>query len=223
MRAIVVAGSPEARLPVRVQPANDDLLIAVDLGGSHCLHWGWQPAAVIGDLDSLPAHDEAVLRARGCRFVTAPVRKDETDLELALDFAVQAGATEIVIVAGWGGRIDQSLANILLLTRPNLVGRAVRLAEGLQTVHLAQPGQPVCIDGQAGDVLSLIPVGDEVDGVEVEDVEWPLYGESLALGSTRGISNVVTGSATRVHVARGRLLVIHTSGDPARPDRASFA
>ncbi len=214
MRAIVVAGSPQPESPGTVQPADDDLLIAVDLGGSHCLRWGWQPSVVIGDLDSLPARDAATLRARGSRFITAPTRKDETDLELALDFAVQAGAREIVIVAGWGGRIDQSLANVLLLTRPNLRGLAVRLAEGYQTVRLVQPDQPVWIKGQVGDVLSLVPVDGNVDGVAVDAVEWPLHGEPLPLGSTRGISNVLTGGEVGVRVARGRLLVVHS----ARPE-----
>ncbi len=209
MRAIIVAGSPEAQLPVNIRPADGDLLVAVDLGGSHCLRWGWQPAVVIGDLDSLPASDEAVLRAMGCRFITVPVRKDETDLELALDHAVQAGASEIVIVAAWGGRIDQSLANVLLLTRPTLTGRDVRLVEGRQTVRLAQPGRPAWIEGLPGDVLSLVPVGGDADGVEVDDVEWPLHGESLALGVTRGVSNVLTGRAVRVRVRSGMLVVTH--------------
>lgn len=212
MRAIIVAGSPQTEPPPRLQPAAGDLLIAVDLGGSHCLHWGWQPGVVIGDLDSLPAADEAVLRTRGCRFITAPARKDETDLELALDYAVQAAVGEIIILGAWGGRIDMSLANVLLLTRPNLAGVLVRLVEGPQTVYLAQPGQPVCVEGQPGDLLSLIPVGGDAMGVSVGGVEWPLHGDRLPLGIARGVSNVLTGSSARVAVGGGQLLVVHTAG-----------
>ncbi len=213
MRAIIVAGSPQSEPPRRLQPAAGDLLIAVDLGGSHCLHWGWRPSLVIGDLDSLPAADEAVLRARGCRFLTAPVRKDETDLELALDYAVQAAVGEIIILGAWGGRVDMSLANVLLLTRPDLTGVPVRLVEGLQTICLVQPGQPVCIEGQPGDLLSLIPVGGDATDVSVGDVEWPLHGDRLPLGIARGVSNVLTGSSARVAVGGGRLLVVHTAGE----------
>lgn len=211
MRAIIVAGSPQTQPALCVQPTADDLLIAVDFGGSHCLHWGWQPDMVIGDLDSLPAADEAVLRARGCRFITVPARKDETDLELALDFAVQAAVGEIIILGAWGGRVDMSLANVLLLTRPGLAGLPVRLVEGQQTICLVQPGHPVCVEGQPGDLLSLIPVGGDAVGVTVEDVGWPLHGDSLPLGIARGVSNVLTGSSARVAVGGGRLLVVHTA------------
>ena len=216
MRAIVVAGSPQAQPPILVQPAVDDLIIAGDLGGSHCLRWGWRPAVVIGDLDSLPAVDEALLRALGCRFVTAPTRKDETDLEMALDYAVQAGAHEIIVLAGWGGRIDQTLANVLLLARPGLAGLAVRLVEERQAVRLVRPGQPACIEGQVGDVLSLVPVSTDVTGVAVQGVEWPLVGEPLPLGTTRGISNVLTRAAVQVQVQEGLLLVVHTAAPGAQ-------
>jgi thiamine pyrophosphokinase len=57
-----------------------------------------------------------------------PPAKDETDLELALLLAVEQGFNrEIWLFGLLGGRLDQTLANVLLLTHPALANTAVTL------------------------------------------------------------------------------------------------
>ena len=82
---------------------------------------------MIGDMDSLSDEDRARLEARGCRFVEHPRAKDETDLELALTYAVQEGAREIVILGALGGRLDHLLANLAAAGLAR-AGRASRCA-----------------------------------------------------------------------------------------------
>ena len=89
--------------------------------------------------------------------------KDETDLELALLYAVEQDADPIIILGALGGRLDQTLANILLLTIPALIGRDVRLIDGPQTAFVVR--EQATIHGKAGDTVSLIPLGGAASGV----------------------------------------------------------
>ena len=209
MRAIVVAGSPEVKRPPDLRPEPRDLIIGVDLGAAHCLRWGWRPSLVIGDLDSLPPTAQTILADQGSPFIVMPTRKDETDLELALNHVLQAGADPIVIVGGLGGRIDHTLANLLLLTRADLAGRDVCMVDGRQTVRVLRPGHPLTLAGRPGDTLSLIPIGGDAAGVTAQSVEWPLTAATLPLGVARGVSNVFHGPTAALHIEHGLLLVVH--------------
>jgi len=163
MRAIIFANG-EFNDPESVQCLlhPDDLVIAADGGTHHALAVGVTPRAVIGDLDSLSPDDLAQIEAAGTRTQRFSARKDETDLELALQFAAREGASEIVILAALGGRLDQTIANLLLLALPELDGLDVRVVEGAQEAFLIR--EETLIEGQPGDTVSLIPLGGDAVG-----------------------------------------------------------
>jgi thiamine pyrophosphokinase len=194
----------------------DDRIIAADGGTHHALAAGAIPHVVIGDLDSLSPGEQARVERAGSRVIRFSPRKDETDLELALQHAVREGATEIVILAALGGRLDQTIANLLLLALPELRGLDVRIVEGAQTAFLIR-GDGGCdgrhksfIEGQPGDTVSLIPLGGDAAGVTAEGLEWPLHEDRLHFGPARGVSNVLTAEQARVRVRQGLLLCVVT-------------
>ncbi|MEA3341543.1 MAG: thiamine diphosphokinase [Chloroflexota bacterium] len=192
-----------------------DLTIAADGGTRHALAAGVTPHVVIGDLDSLSAGDLAQVKAGGARIIRFSPRKDETDLELALLHAARAGANEIIILAALGGRLDQTIANVLLLSLPELKELDVRIVEGAQTAFLIQ-GEAL-VKGQPGDTVSLIPLGGDAVDVTAEGLEWPLQKETLHFGPARGVSNVLTTERARVRVRQGLLLCVVTHASNQKP------
>jgi thiamine pyrophosphokinase len=190
-----------------------DRLICVDGGTHHA--WGLHltPDVVVGDLDSLDPALRTKLEAAGVRFEVYPAHKNETDLELALRLAVAEGATQVDVVAVLGGRLDQSLANLLLLARPEWMDVQMRVIEGNETAWPLWGGQATTVHGRVGDTLSLVPLTPVVIGVTLEGVEWPLYDATLSLGSTLTISNVLVAPSARLQVGEGLVLVIHQSQD----------
>lgn len=185
-----------------------DRIICADGGTRHALALGLTPDVVIGDLDSLEAAVQAELRAAGVRFESYPVRKDETDLELAIGLAIAEGATAIDLAAVLGGRLDQTLANLMLLTRPEWAAVRLRAIEGDEIAWPGRGGETITIPGRPGDTLSLVPLTPQVTGVTLEGVEWPLHRATLRLGSTLTISNVLSASAARLHLEEGLVLII---------------
>ena len=212
MRAIVVAGGrPSAGEAWKRWVRPGDLVIGADGGAAQALAWGLTPDLVIGDMDSLPDAARAGLEANGRAFIVHPRAKDETDLELALTYAVDRGFDDIIILGALGGRLDHTLANVLLLALPRLAGAQVRIVDGGQVALLARPGRPVTLHGQPGDLVSLLPLGGDASGVTTAGLAWPLDGDTLPFGASRGVSNEMTAPLARVQVEAGHLLVVHTS------------
>ena len=109
--------------------ASADLIIAADGGSRHALAIDVLPDVVVGDLDSLDDVTHQRLKHAETRFITYPTHKDYTDLELAIRHALDRGATTITIFGALGGRWDQSLANLMLLTLPELERVTTRIVD----------------------------------------------------------------------------------------------
>lgn len=208
-RVVIIANGPLPDLQLarrHIHPG--DRLICADGGAHHARAMGLRPDVVVGDFDSINPELRAELEAAGVRFEAHPVDKDQTDLELALQLAVDEGAHLIDILAVQGGRLDQSLANLMLLARPEWAAAQVRAIAGHEIAWPLRSGESIIIEGKAGDRVSLVPLALTA-GVTFEGVKWPLREATLPLGSTWGISNVITDPPARLRIEKGLLLVVH--------------
>jgi thiamine pyrophosphokinase len=140
--------------------------------------------------------------------ITYPTHKDHTDLELALRYALKQGATEIVIFSALGGRWDQSLANLMLLTLPELAHASTRLVDHHLSIQVIRDQAE--INGRVGDTLSLIALKGDALGVTIEGCEYPLIDAILPFGATLGISNVLAQPSAKIVVKQGLILALHT-------------
>jgi thiamine pyrophosphokinase len=210
LRAIIFANGgftyPPPLLP-------GDLLIAADGGARHCLDCGLTPTVIVGDFDSVDPQTLLQLHAAGSEFVRYPTRKDFTDLELALQHAIQRGADEILVLAALGGRWDQTLANLLLPAASSMAGICIRLVDGNQEILIVHPDETLTIQGQPGDIVSLIPLAGDAHEIITHGLEYPLQAESLAFGSTRGVSNVLVEETATISLNAGMLMVILIHAD----------
>jgi thiamine pyrophosphokinase len=206
LHAIIFANSYLEKAPV-VQPG--DLIIAADGGARHCLALDLLPFVVIGDMDSIDSATEVRLEAAGVEIIRHPARKDYTDLELALIYAVERKASQVSIYAALGNRWDQTLANLLLPALEDFEELVIRLIDGEQEIQLIKPGRPVIVRGAEGDTVSLVPIGGEVFGITTHGLEYSLQDGSLSLGSSRGISNVMLGKHAEISIADGLLVCVH--------------
>jgi thiamine pyrophosphokinase len=204
---------------IQARLRSTDRFFCANGGTLHALALGLTPEAIIGDLDSLPPDAVAKMEARGVVVHRHPVNKDKTDLELAFDLALAEGPDEILLLAALGGRLDQTLANLLLLTRPEFASIRVYLVDGPQLMTLLHARQRLIVPGQPGDTLSLVPLTPVVTGVTLTGVEWPLEQATLSLGSTLSISNVLIAGEATVQVAEGLVFVVHLQkqDEPGRP------
>jgi thiamine pyrophosphokinase len=195
-----------------------ELVVAADGGARHADPLRLPVDIWVGDGDSVDPALLARLEAEGVDVRRVPSEKDETDAELALTTAVAAGADHMVVLGGLGGpRLDHALANLGLLEHPALqADRAVLYSAAAARVSVLTGPTSRALAGREGDVVTLLPMGSTARGVTTTELRYPLAGEDLELGRTRGVSNVRTAEQATVSLDSGRLLVIETPVTVAR-------
>lgn len=185
----------------------DDYIICADGGTRHALALGLQPALIVGDMDSAEPGQLQELQKGNVTIESFSHDKNETDLELAINRALALQPNKIVILGALGGRLDQTLANISLLTDDRLSKFDIRLDDGVEEVQLCR--DEVEVHGRGGDLVSLIPWQGAVTGVLTEHLRWPLRRETLYPDKTRGISNEMLAETASIAIEDGLLLVVH--------------
>jgi thiamine pyrophosphokinase len=210
--AVVIGGGglPAVSVPNLGDLGEDPLVVAADAGlaGAHAL--GLAVDLVVGDMDSVDPALLAAAERAGTEVQRHPAAKDATDLDLALDAGRARGADRLVVVTGTGDRFDHALAVALSLAAGRLAGAAVEAWIG--PAHLWVVRDRLAFGGQPGMLVSLIPAHGPARGVTTTGLQYPLHGEDLGAGTTRGVSNVVLGREATVALEEGTLLVIAPGG-----------
>jgi len=206
---IIFAGGVKVpRSAVDELPA-PDLVIAADSGYQVAVSLGYEVDTLIGDMDSVGPLDDIPATTSIVRF---PEDKDATDLELAFELAVREQPQRIVLVGAEGGRFDHELSAAAMIcsdrwapvpdidwVRSDSISHVIRDARRIQ--------------GDPGDLFSLIPVGGDATGVTTTGLQWELGEDTLHAGSSRGVSNILLQTEILIQVAHGVLLGVF----PSRP------
>ena len=205
---VVVAAGEGPALP---SLPGDALVIAADGGLDRAVALGLRAGIVVGDLDSVTEPGLAAAERDGVTVIRHPTDKDATDLELALEQAAALHPRRVIVVASGGGRLDHLTASLLLLGSDALAGIEVDAHVGDAAVAVVRMER--VLRGRPGDLVTLLPLHGPAEGVRTEGLAYPLRGEALAPGSTRGVSNVLVGHEARVTLDRGVLLAIQPHPD----------
>lgn len=178
---------------------SDDLLVAADSGLEHLIKLGVEPDIMIGDMDSV--RSEII----GGEIIKLPVMKDETDTEAAIRVSIERGADEILLLGAMGTRKDHSIANVLLLKRLKDLGIKASVVDDKNEIYFLS--DEVVISGIKGDLVSILPLSD-LEGISAEGLFYTLDNDTLYMGTSRGVSNVMTENKCRITVKKGNALVI---------------
>jgi thiamine pyrophosphokinase len=207
---VVVTGGdpvdPDDLVDVLPERTDGLVVIAADSGIDRARRLGLPVTVAIGDFDSVDPAALAAVTDAGAVVERHPEAKDATDLELALDAALARGPERVVVIGGHGGRLDHFLANAMLL--------AARTYEGVEVVAQMGPARVTVVHraaklhGRRGDLVTLVPVHGTATGVRTDGLLYALADEDLAGGSTRGVSNELTGTTASVSVRDGTLLAV---------------
>ncbi len=192
-------------------------VIAADSGIRHAAALGLSPELWAGDFDSV----EAEMLSENSSVPTArfPAEKDSTDGELAIDIALERGATSLVLVGAFGGtRADHAFLHMTAAIRLAETGVPVELTSGDQEGAPVLPGTTEFAYPN-GTLFSILAFS-ELPALTLERAKWPLRDREVPFGSSLTLSNEVETSDTQggplVTLSEGRaLLVAHplaTSG-----------
>ncbi|HEX4818906.1 MAG TPA: thiamine diphosphokinase [Acidimicrobiales bacterium] len=208
MRAIVVAGG-DRDLDAIPSAWSDAMVIGADSGIDFAHTLELKVDVAIGDMDSVSAAGLERAETEGARIERHPAEKDQTDLELALHAARDAGATDLLVIGVGGGRLDHLLANVLLLAAPTWAPCRISALAGTARMHVVRGGEPVSrLDAEVGELLTLLAIGGEAHGITTTGLKYALRDEALAAGTSRGVSNVVESTPITLELEDGTLLAV---------------
>lgn len=203
MRVIIIAGGSFEPC-FEILP--EDFVICADSGFDSALKYGIHTNLLVGDMDSLKS-DACSMKDK----IVFPVRKDYTDSEIAVKHALSMNPDEIILLGAVGTRLDHSVGNIFLLKQISDAGIKGCIADRHNRVYYYRDSFE--IKDSCGATVSLIPVTPAIEGITTYGLDYPLNGETLRFGATRGLSNVVTESSAGYISKRGEGLLIIASDD----------
>ncbi len=215
---LVLAGGDPVRLPLPRALPPVTQVVAADGGLALASTLDVTVDLVVGDLDSADPAALTAARDAGTRIERHPVDKDRTDLAIALDAVLREGPARVTLVGGHGGRLDHLLANVALLAAPAYAELQITALLGPAVVTVVR--DLAQLSGTLGALISLIPMHGPARGVTTTGLRFPLSGELLSAGSSRGVSNRFTGTDATVALAGGVLVAVQpgpVADPPAHP------
>lgn len=186
-----------------------DVIICCDGGSKPLFEEGIIPHYIIGDLDSSIPEIIQFFETKGVIFKRFNSKKDETDMELCIDFAISLGATEIVILCGTGTRLDHTLTNINLLIKAEDANVKATIIDDNNEISITSSS--IKINGAKGDLVSLIPLSTTVNGITTTGLEYSLNNATMTIGKSLGVSNVLLDTEANISIKDGYLLVIKSN------------
>ena len=206
MKCVIIASGDLDLTPrIRQIIKTAQIIICADGGARHLRMLNILPHVLIGDFDSIHADDKAFLKIKRVKQIKFPVKKDQTDSELCVLWALEQKATDITLLGVIGSRLDHSLANVFLLKKlaeQNIQARIIDKNNELVIVC-----DSIELEGKPGDLLSLIPISDKVTGITLKGLEYSMENGQIEVGSSIGISNHFVKNRATISIKTGQLIV----------------
>ncbi len=213
MNTLIITGG-HIDLPFTKKQVNAgswDCVISADSGLNFCREAGIWPDVILGDFDSADPDALQYFRER-CpeRIRTFPAQKDETDTELAVLYAIRAGADRITLLGATGTRLDHVLGNLQLLLPAMEAGAECVILDAHNRIRMIRDTLTIRREEQFGRYVSLLPFTPRVEGLTLTGFVYETENFTLTAGNARGVSNEIRDEEARIEMKSGILLVIES-------------
>lgn len=179
----------------------NEYVIAADGGleALRCLNI--TPDLIVGDFDSLGYVPE------GENVIKHSVKKDETDMMLAVDKALELGVDEIEIFGGTGGRIDHTVANFQTMLYASKKGVDVCMKD-YNNKYFVITDDEIKLPMKENGTFSVFAIGGDAENVNIKGAMYSLKNYHLDESNPIGVSNEYMGKEVFVSAGKGSLLII---------------
>ncbi len=206
VRAFIYIGGGICAEGITERPESEDLILAADAGYFNARQMGVKPSVVLGDFDSM---DESGL-PHSVERIRVPAQKDETDTQLAINYALEKGAKEIVLIGGLDGRLDHALSNLMLLEALDVKFVHAKITDGFNRVRFLRNNSTLLPRSQFR-YFSLIAADEKVKGVSIDGCKYPLKKATLTRkNASLGVSNEIVGNCALIDVRRGGVWIVES-------------
>ncbi|MGE7215574.1 thiamine diphosphokinase [Priestia koreensis] len=208
----LLAGGPQELVPSLSDAKwTCDKWVGIDRGVFHLLNEGIRPVKAFGDFDSVSQEELYYIQQQLSELEVYPAEKDKTDLELALEWAMDQNPTCIRIFGGTGGRMDHGYATIQLLYRALLKGIASEIVDQTNIISMHEAGRYTLQRKEDYQYVSFLPFSDTVENITLVDFKYPLTNQTIKWGSTLCVSNELLHETGTFSFTKGILMMIRSN------------
>ncbi|PLR97731.1 thiamine diphosphokinase [Bacillus sp. T33-2] len=214
MNIHIMAGGPPEFVPdLRAYKQENTIWVGVDKGVLALLDAGIEPQYAFGDFDSVTDEEWLKIERQVTNLIRFKPEKDETDMELAINWALEQDAGTIRLFGATGGRLDHLLANIQLLLKPLLqnLDAEIEMIDNNNHIYVKGPGVHSIAKMPSRKYISFVAVTPSVSALTLKGFKYPLNGCNIPLGSTLCISNELISDYGTFSFEEGILLVVRSS------------
>jgi thiamine pyrophosphokinase len=205
----ILAGGPDEFVPdLHIYGEKEVNWVGVDRGVITLLKAGITPIKAFGDFDSITQKDLEWAQKRLDGIEIWPSEKDQTDMEIALDWALTQKPKKIRIFGATGGRLDHLFGNVQLLIKNVKIDIEMIDKQNIITAH--EPGEYTVFNIPQYRYVSFIPITLDVKGITLKGFKYPLTNCHIQLGSTLCISNELIQSHGTFSFSEGILIMIRS-------------
>ncbi|MEH6905018.1 MULTISPECIES: thiamine diphosphokinase [Neobacillus] len=209
----ILAGGPESLLPdLSEYLEKDSIWVGVDRGVYYLLKRNITPKIAFGDFDSVSAEELMFIEERVTELKKYKPEKDETDMELALNWALDQNPSMIRLFGATGGRLDHLFANVHLLVNPLRTKKSANicLIDKYNLIFIKGPGRYTIEKINTKKYISFVPLTLNVQNLTLEGFKFPLENRHISIGSTLCISNELNSDYGTFSFSEGILIVIRS-------------
>ncbi|CAM3139779.1 thiamine diphosphokinase [Lactococcus hircilactis] len=208
MKILIVAG-----MPIDEITGSYDVVIGVDAGNLHLLHFGIRPDLAVGDFDSVSADDFLKIKNQSRKLLKLPEKKDDTDLEIALNQAFEiSDDAKVTIIGALGGRMDHMLSNLYLPTTSTYRAHArqIQLVNAQNVIRYYPCGTYILKRLEGMKYIGFVQV-DTGESLEITGAKYPL--KAADNFKTIYTSNEFLTDTMTISHKKGMLIVIYTKDE----------
>ncbi|SNR90680.1 thiamine diphosphokinase [Anaerovirgula multivorans] len=206
MEIAIITNGNIHNLELMKRMIQDKYIICADGAAKYLVQSSIVPHLLVGDFDSIDSSHLLWMKDQGVNWEKFPTKKDATDTELAVEYAIKMKPKSITIIGALGSRQDHSIANVMLLNKilqHKIQGKIID-----ENNEITITDSVLEVEGELGETISIIPLSNTVKGVTLKGLEYPLVNRDIPMGSTLGISNVFSSKIATIAVVEGTLMII---------------
>ncbi len=205
MRAVIFSSAEISDYEyLRQYDISGQMIICADAGLKHAIKLGLKPDIVLGDNDSF-----ACEIPEGIKRIIYPPEKDKTDTNIALDYAIQSGADDIILIGGLGGRIDQEFSHFCLMEYALDQGVRLKIIDDINEIWMERDSFCLKKSECAKKYVSFFPYGGAVHNFSIKGLKYEASGMTLRPNMVQASSNEFDrADEARIEFTDGTVLVM---------------
>lgn len=209
MKALIVSGgTPPSKELLMSLVDKVDLIIGADKGCDTLDKYHIKTDYILGDFDSVQKSTLISFENKGVTKYKFKKEKDDTDTKIALDLALEKGASEIYMLGVTGTRIDHMMANIGLLGYCLEKGIKAYILDENNNIYLTD--KPLILKGEKGQVISFRAYKDDVVDFNIDGSLYDLKDYNLSINDGITTSNEFLNDDIKITFKSGVVMIIYT-------------